>query len=378
MAGRGFGKTRTGAEWVHENTSRYERWHIIGRTAADVRDTMVEGESGILATQKKDNPCQYRPTKRKVEWQNGAQALMYSADEPDQLRGPQCAAAWLDELAAWKHPEAYDLHLMGLRLGLRPRQVITTTPRPTRIIRELLKDPTTVVSRGSTYENRDNLPDSFFELITRRYEGTRLGRQELYAEVLDDLPGALWSRDRFRYGEPPKASNGQYDLIRVVVAVDPALSSEEDSDENGIVVVGLGGNGLVYVLADESMRGSPDQWARRATFAYTQWMADRIVAESNQGGDMVESVLRNVAPEVPVKLVNASRGKRTRAEPISALYEQGRVYHLDAFPDLEDQMCNYSPDSYEGSPDRMDALVWGITELKPDRQESTGVFAGIA
>jgi len=377
LAGRGFGKTRTGAEWVHENVHRYERWHLIGRTAADVRDTMVEGESGVIATQKKDNPCRYMPTKRKVVWENGSQALLYSADEPDQLRGPQCEAAWLDELAAWKHPEAYDLHLMGLRLGLKPRQIVTTTPRPTRVVRELLKDPSTVVSRGTTYENRENLPDAFFELITRRYEGTRMGRQELYAEVLDDLPGALWSRDRFRYGEPPK-NNGQYDLIRVVVAVDPALSSDEDSDETGIIVVGIGGDGKVYVLDDLSARGSPDQWARRATYAYAEWMADRIVAESNQGGDMVESVLRNVAPEVPVRLVNASRGKRTRAEPVSALYEQGRVYHLTAFPELEDQMCTYSPDSYEGSPDRMDALVWGITELKPDRQETSGAFAGIA
>jgi len=267
---------------------------------------------------------------------------------------------------------------MGLRLGINPRQVITTTPRPTRVVRELMKDHTTVVTRGSTYENRDNLPDAFFELITRRYEGTRMGRQELYAEVLDDLPGALWSRDRFRYGEPPKADNGRYDLIRVVVAVDPALSADEDSDETGIVVVGTGADGKTYVLDDLSRRGSPEQWARAAVYAYAAWMADRIVAESNQGGDMVEAVIRNVAPEVPVRLVNASRGKRTRAEPVSALYEQGRVYHLQVFPELEDQMCTYSPDSYEGSPDRMDALVWGITELKPDRQETSGAFAGIA
>lgn len=378
LAGRGFGKTRCGAEWVHDNVTNYERWTLIGRTASDVRDTMVEGESGLIATMRKDNPCRYMPTKRKVVWQNGAHALLFSADEPDQLRGPQSEASWLDELAAWKHPEAYDYHIMGLRLGQKPRQVITTTPRPTRIIRELMKDTTTVVSRGSTYENRDNLPDAFFELITRRYEGTRMGRQELYAEVLDDLPGALWNSGMFKYGEPPRASNGQYDLVRVVVAVDPALSSEEDSDENGIVVVGLGGDGNVYVLDDLSRRGSPDQWARAAVYAYAEWQGDRIVAESNQGGDMVEAVIRNVAPDVPVKLVNASRGKRTRAEPISALYEQGRVYHRVAFPDMEEQMVNYSPDSYEGSPDRMDALVWGITELKPDRQEFSGVFAGIA
>lgn len=378
LAGRGYGKTRTGAEWVHENVDKYERWTLIGRTASDVRDTMVEGESGLIATQRKDNPCRYMPTKRKVLWQNGAHALLFSADEPDQLRGPQSEASWLDELAAWKHPEAYDYHIMGLRLGQRPRQVITTTPRPTRIIRELMKDHTTAVTRGSTYENRDNLPDAFFDLITRRYEGTRMGRQELYAEVLEDLPGALWQNSYFRYDEPPRGANGAYDLIRVVVAVDPALSSDEDSDENGIIVVGLAGNGLVYVLDDLSIRGSPDQWARRAVYAYAEWQGDRIVAESNQGGDMVEAVIRNVAPDVPVKLVNASRGKRTRAEPVSALYEQGRVYHLRAFPELEEQMVTYSPDSYEGSPDRMDALVWGITELKPDRQEGGGDFAGIA
>lgn len=377
LAGRGFGKTRCGAEWVHENASKYERWTLIGRTASDVRDTMVEGESGLIATQKKDNPCRYMPTKRKVIWENGAHALLFSADEPDQLRGPQAEASWLDELAAWKHPEAYDYHIMGLRLGIKPRQVITTTPRPTRIIRELMKDPTCISTRGSTYENRDNLPESFFETITRRYEGTRMGRQELYAEILDDLPGALWSSEMFQYQEPPR-SNGMFDLIRVVVAVDPALSSEEDSDENGIIVVGMASDGQVYVLDDLSRRGTPDQWARAAVYAYAEWQADRIVAESNQGGDMVEAVIRNVAPDVPVKLVNASRGKRTRAEPISALYEQRRVYHRHAFPDLEEQMVNYSPDSYEGSPDRMDALVWGITELKPDRQESTGAFAGIA
>ena len=338
---------------------------------------MVEGESGLIATQKKENPCRYMPTKRKVVWENGAHALLFSADEPDQLRGPQAEASWLDELAAWKHPEAYDYHIMGLRLGIKPRQVITTTPRPTKVIRELMKDHSTVISRGSTYENRDNLPDAFFDLITRRYEGTRMGRQELYAEVLDDLPGALWNSTMFRYQEPPRIQ-GMFDLIRVVVSVDPALSSEEDSDENGIIVVGMAGDGQVYVLDDLSFRGSPDQWARRAAYAYAEWQADRIVAESNQGGDMVEAVIRNVAPDIPVKLVNASRGKRTRAEPISALYEQGRVYHRHAFPDLEEQMVNYSPDSYEGSPDRMDALVWGITELKPDRQESSGAFAGIA
>jgi phage terminase large subunit-like protein len=367
-----------GAEWVHENVGTYGRWTMVGRTASDVRDTMVEGESGVLATQRKDNPCHYMPTKRKVVWQNGAMALLFSADEPDQLRGPQAEASWLDELAAWKHPEAYDYHIMGLRLGLKPRQVITTTPRPTRIIRDLMKEDSTVVTRGSTYENRDNLPDAFFDLITKRYEGTRMGRQELYAEVLDDLPGALWTRDRFRYGEPRKI-DGSYDLIRVVVAIDPAISSNEDSDETGIVVVGLGGDGLVYVLDDLSMRGSPDAWARRAVYAYSEWMADRIVAESNQGGDMVSAVIRNVAPEVPVRLVTATRGKRVRAEPISALYEQGRVYHLSVFADLEDQMVNFVPDHYEGSPDRMDALVWGVTELKPDRvQLDHSTFAATA
>lgn len=377
LAGRGFGKTRTGAEWVHENVDKYERWTLIGRTASDVRDTMVEGESGLIATSKKDNPCHYMPTKRKVTWKNGAHALLFSADEPDQLRGPQAEASWLDELAAWKHPEAYDYHIMGLRLGTKPRQVITTTPRATKIIRNLIKEPSCVVSRGSTYENRENLPESFFETITRRYEGTRMGRQELYAEVLDDLPGALWGPEMFKYKEPPRV-DGMFDLIRVVVAVDPAMTSEEDSDENGIIVVGMAGDGNVYVLDDLSIRGSPDQWARRAIYAYAEWQADRIVAESNQGGDLVKAVIQNVQPDVPVRLVTASRGKRTRAEPVSALYEQGRVYHRHAFPDLEEQMLNYSPDSYEGSPDRMDALVWGITELKPDRQEAGGAFAGIA
>ena len=378
LAGRGWGKTRTGAEWVHDHAHLYERFHLIGRTASDVRDTMVEGESGLIVTARPDNPCRYMPTKRKVVWENGASALLFSADEPDQLRGPQCFAAWLDEVAAWRFPDAYDMHTLGLRLGDHPRQVITTTPRPTRIIRELVKDTRTVVTRGSTYENRDNMAPAFFETITRRYEGTRLGRQELYAEILDDLPGALWARELFRYKEPPKQGE-DYDFIRVVVAVDPAASSNENSDETGIVVVGIAADGLVYVLDDLSMRGSPDSWARRAVYAYSEWMADRIVAESNMGGDMVESVIRNVAPDVPVRLVRATRGKRVRAEPISSLYEQGRVFHVKHFPDLEDQMCNYVPDQAgDGSPDRMDALVWGITELKPERQEMSGQFAGIA
>ena len=378
LAGRGFGKTRTGAEWVHENTSRYGRFNLIGRTAGDVRDTMVEGESGLLATQVDTNRAHYMPTKRKVIWENGSTALLFSADEPDQLRGPQCEAAWLDEVASWKYPEAYDTHVLGLRLGEHPRQVITTTPRPTRIIRELMRDGATVVTRGSTYENAENLPPSFLDKIVRKYEGTRIGRQEIYAEILDDIPGALFTRERIRYGEPPRAINGDFDLLRVVVAIDPAASSFEGSDETGIVVAGIGANGLCYVLDDLSTRSSPDAWARRALSAYTEWMADRIVAEANNGGDMVKAVIQAVSAEAPIKLVYASRGKHVRAEPISSLYEQGRVYHLRMFADLEDQMCNFTQDGDGDSPDRMDALVWGITDLKPDDHVWSGQFAAIA
>jgi phage terminase large subunit-like protein len=340
---------------------------------------MVEGESGILSISRRHERPDYEPSKRRLTWPNGAVASLFSADEPDRLRGPQCEAAWLDEVAAWKYPESYDMHLLGLRLGSDPRQVVTTTPRPIRIIRELVADPTTVIVRGTTYENRANLASAFFDQIIRRYEGTRLGRQELYAEILDDVPGALWTRELIKTGFVPsilRHGEPEYDLTRVVVAIDPAVTSGEDSDETGIIVAGLDALGRGHILADRSCRLSPDGWARRAVAAYREFGADRIVAEVNNGGEMVEAVLRVVDPNIPYTAVHASRGKRVRAEPIAALYEQGKVTHAEPFADLEDQLCSYTPESGD-SPDRMDALVWALTHLMLG-SGTTGDFSTVA
>lgn len=379
LAGRGWGKTRTGAEWVQANIGTYGRWHLVARTAADVRDVMVEGESGILAIAGKDRP-KYEPSKRRLTWPNGAVASLFSADEPDALRGPQCEAAWADEVASWKYPETWDMLQLGLRLGTRPRQVVTTTPRPVRIIRELLADPATATTRGSTFENRANLAPTFFRQIVSRYEGTRLGRQELHAEVLDDVPGALWRRDLIRYRAAPtimRDGKAELDLKRCVVSVDPAVTASEDSDETGIVVAGVGPDGFGYVLADRSGRFSPNAWANRIIDASKDFHADRIVAEVNNGGDLVEANLRTVDRNVPYRAVHATRGKQVRAEPIAALYEQGRVFHVEPFGELEDQQCSWDPLSSDRSPDRLDALVWGLTDLMLQNVYS-GSISGVA
>jgi predicted phage terminase large subunit-like protein len=373
LAGRGFGKTRTGAEWVRAEVEagRRGRLALVAPTAADARDVMVEGESGVLAVSPPGFRPLYEPSKRRLTWPNGAQATTYSADEPDRLRGPQHDGAWCDELAAWRYPEAWDMLQFGLRLGRDPRAVVTTTPKPVRLVRELVAAPTTVVTKGSTYANLGNLAPAFLDQIVRKYEGTRLGRQELDAEILDDVPGALWTRtllDGLRVREHP-------DLVRVVVAIDPAVTSGEKADETGIVVAGKGVDGQGYVLADASCRLSPDGWARRAVEAYRRHQADRIVAEVNNGGEMVELTIRTVDPHISYAAVHASRGKRTRAEPVAALYEQGKVHHAGGFPDLEDQMCTYTPDAYDGSPDRVDALVWALTDLMLEGTSSVW-FAG--
>lgn len=368
LAGRGFGKTRTGAEtcrsWAGLDPN--SRGALIGPTAADVRDVMVEGESGLLAISPPWFRPVYEPSKRRLTWPNGAIATTYSADEPERLRGPQHSWGWCDEIASWRYPETWDMYQFGLRLGLRPRTVVTTTPKPTRLIRDLLRAKGWHITRGSTYDNRSNLAKPFLEAIVKKYEGTRLGRQELYAEVLDDVPGALWSRrclDDYRVAAAPP-------LVRVVVAVDPPASSGEDANEAGIVVAGVGDNGTGYVTEDWSKRASPEGWARAAVAAYRKHDADCIVAECNQGGEMVERVIKSVA-DVPVKLVRATRGKYVRAEPASALYEQGRVKHVGVHSVLEEQMTSFTPeraaDRSDGfSPDRVDALVWAITELFPE------------
>lgn len=365
LAGRGWGKTRTGAEWVRSITPTCGRIALVAPTAADVRDVIVEGESGIMAISPNwDRPI-YEPSKRRLTWPNGAQAALYSADEPERLRGPQHHAAWADEAAAWRYPEAWDMLMFGLRLGNDPRAVVTTTPKPVKLVRDLLRDPTTIVTRGSTYDNRANLAKAFVEQITRRYEGTRLGRQELNAEMLDDVPGALW--DRTDIDVPYRVKIAPNTLKRIVVAIDPATTSGEDSDETGIVVAGLGHDGEGYVLADLTCRETPNRWAKIAVDAYKHFHADRIVAETNQGGDMVEATLRTLAPNVAYSRIHAKRGKVLRAEPVAALYEQHRVHHVGSFAAMEDQMCGFTADFDAGkagySPDRVDALVYALTEL---------------
>jgi phage terminase large subunit-like protein len=366
VGGRGAGKSRAGAEWVHEQVQAgARRIALVGPTAGDVRDVMVEGESGLMNC----GPVRpvYEPSKRRVTWPNGAIATTYSADEPDRLRGPQHDAAWCDEIAAWRYPSAWDMLMLGLRLGSDPRVVATTTPKPVKLVRDLMA--TAVITRSTTYDNLDNLAPTFRQQILARYEGTRLGRQELLAELLEDVPGALWTRDLIE-----KARGTAPDLSRIVVAIDPAVTSGEQSDATGIIVVGrLGDTG--YVLEDLSGRYPPEQWANIAVDAYRRWEADRIVAEANNGGDLVASVLRAVNPNVPVRLVRASRGKRARAEPVSALYEQGRIIHADTFPELEDELCVWTPDTVE-SPDRMDAMVWGLTDLLLAKsKQATAVYS---
>jgi phage terminase large subunit-like protein len=298
-------------------------------------------------------------SKRQLRWPTGARSLIFTADEPDRLRGKQHTGLWCDELAAWRYQEAWDQAMLGLRLGSNPQAVVTTTPRPSKLIKALMDAPWTVTTSGTTYENRDNLAPAFFERIITKYEGTRMGRQELNAELLDDCPGAMWklaSIDDSRVKAAPA-------LSRVVVAVDPAVTSNDKSDETGIVVCAKGADGHGYVLEDGSGKFTPLEWATRAVALYDKWGADRVVAEVNNGGDLVEANLRQVRKAVPFTAVRASRGKVIRAEPVSALYEQGRCHHVGNHPGLEDQMTTWDGTTGEKSPDRVDALVWGMTDL---------------
>ena len=333
----------------------------------------------------------YEPSKRRLTWRNGAVATTFSADEPERLRGPQHDAAWCDEMAAWRYPEAWDMLMFGLRLGEDPRVMVTTTPRPTRLLKSLVADPTVAISRGTTYQNRANLAGAFLQQIITKYEGTRLGRQELNAELLDDVPGALWSRALIEAARPPMGFV-MPDLVRVVVAIDPAASSGEDADETGIIVAGKDKDSRGYVLADLSGHHTPIEWARIAVAAYKSHGADRIVAEVNNGGEMVEATLRVVDDNVAYTAVHATRGKVVRAEPVAALYEQGRIRHIGAFTALEDQMCEFTPDLDRSkpkrdstdpsslgkggrtSPDRADALVWAFTELLVEEISSWGIY----
>lgn len=360
-----------GSEWIREIAEKNPgcRIALVAETAADARDVMILGDSGLVNCDPNLTVDSWSPTNRRLSWPNGSTAWCYNATEPDQLRGPQHHFAWVDELAKFRYiQESWDQLLFGLRLGVHPQVLVTTTPQPKQLIKKLINDADTVVTRGSTLDNSANLAKNTIKQLYERYSGTRLGRQELEGEILGDIPGALWSHsaiDGNRIGEAPE------ELERIIVAVDPAASSSEGADETGICVVAMArdadGFARGYVLEDASLRGSPQDWARAAVRMYRKWSADKIVAEKNQGGEMVETVLRTVDRNVPIKLVHASRGKVIRAEPVSALYEQGRIHHVGKFDKLEDQMCSFSIDGVrnasEGSPDRVDALVWGFTEL---------------
>lgn len=356
-AGRGWGKTRVGSEWVRQQKEKVGRIALIGPTAADVRDVMVDGDSGIISISPPWDKPEYQPSKRRVVWQNGSVAYMYSADEPERLRGPQHGAGWCDEIGSWRYPDTWDMMMFGMRLGKNPKVVATTTPRPTPLMKQIQQTPGVIVTRGSTYDNRANLAESFFKSIITKYEGTRLGRQELEGHDLDDNPGALWNRESIDAARVRKA----LEMVRIVVAVDPAVTSGEDSDETGIIVAGKDEFGHAYIIEDCSVKGTPDEWGRAVVQAMQRHQADRIVAEVNQGGDMVKYVLETIDKNIPLKMVRASRGKIARAEPISAMYEQGKVHHVGAFHKLEDQMCTWEPGM--PSPDRMDAMVWALTEL---------------
>lgn len=368
LGGRGAGKTRSGAEWVRERLKAGAgRIGLIAPTAGDARDVMVEGVSGILAVSWANDRTAagvhlgrpiYEPSKRRLSWANGAIGTLFSAEEPERLRGPQHDTIWADELAAWFEPRAaWDMAMFGLRLGSDPRAMVATTPKPLPIIREMVSDKRNVVSRGTTWSNRAHLAKSFFDQVVAKYEGTRLGRQELAGEILEEAEGALWTRDMIRHREKAPA------LLRVVVGVDPPASSSGESALCGICVGGLGVDRRGYVLADYSARMSPGAWGGKVIEAYDTFAADRIVAEGNQGGEMVAHTIQTVRPGAPVTTVYASRSKQARAEPVAALYEQGKVDHVGGFPDLEDQMCTWEPLSGDPSPDRLDAMVWAMTEL---------------
>ena len=377
LAGRGYGKTRTGAEYSIEQARHLERGALIAPTAADARDIMVEGESGILACAPATFRPTYYPSKRRLEYPNGAFQTLYSADEPDRLRGPQHHYFWADELAAWRYLQyAWDMLQMGMRLGTHPRGCITTTPRPLPLIKEMLKNSRCTVVRGSTYENLANLAETFRRTVLDRYEGTTLGRQELDAEVLEDLPGALVARaliDRTRVtpDEVPE-------LISIVVGMDPAGTGT--GDETGLVVTGWGVDQHHYVLADASAKKTPDQAARAAFALREQYGAAHVIVEDNNGKDWIGEVLKRVWRDMrpagdttppPVRTVWASQGKKLRAQPVGMLYEQGRVHHVGSLPELEDQLTTWIPEEDPKSPDRLDALVHAITHhMKRDRSRT--------
>lgn len=365
MAGRGSGKTRSGAEWVRNQVEEHgvKRIALVAPTQADVRDVMVEGESGIIGCCPEWNKPRYESSKRRVLWPNGAMAFMYSSEEPHRLRGPQHEKAWCDEVVAWKQLDTWDMLQFGLRLGSDPQAVVTTTPFVGhQLIRRIVKDEFTKVTSGSTLENAENLAPGFIDQIIKKYRGARLWGQEIEGKFLERIEGALWTDDWQRSDVPDE-------LARVVVAIDPAASTNVESAETGIVVAGIDERGFGYILEDLSGQYSPNEWANVAVAAYVRWRANMIIAEANHGGDMVESTIRQSSPTVPFKKVFASRGKRTRAEPVASLYEQKRIFHTQIFDILEEQMLSFNPDMPTTGMDRVDALVWGLTDLIVDAAE---------
>ena len=354
--GRGFGKTRSGSEFIRRKVDEGAmRIHLVGRTAADVRDVMVKGPSGLENICPPWNPAKYESSKRRVIWPaTGAQALLFSADEPEALRGPEAEYGWADEAAAWRFPDAWDNFIMGLRLGRKPQVCVTTTPKRAKIMKAIEESPELVMTRGSMYENMSNLPQSFLSFIERKYGGTTLGQQEVYGEDLQEAEGALWKRSYFDDHRVKTHPALEY----VAVAVDPSGSDNTESDECGIVAGGVSENGHAYILEDATKVMSPDEWAKRTVTVYDSLHADRVFGETNYGGDMVEHTLRTAAPYIPFKKVVATRGKVVRAEPVVALYEQGRVHHVGYHAELEDECCTWVPGESKRSPNRVDALVW--------------------
>ncbi|MDR3285071.1 MAG: terminase family protein [Holosporales bacterium] len=372
LAGRGFGKTRTGAESVRAlvDSAQSKRIALIGQTMDEAKNVMVAGVSGILAVYPPNDPNypKFESSKYMLTWPNGAIAQIFGADHYDCLRGPQFDLAWVDEFAKFRYPEkTYEQIMLCLRLG-EPRCIITTTPRPLLILQEILDEPQTVKTKGTTFDNVQNLSQKFVDFVKKRYGSNSFGRQELYGDLIFENPDALWKHEFIPYIQPSYEN-----FVRIVVAVDPAVTYGEQSDETGIIVIGRCSDGMAYVLDDASGRYAPSVWGAKVVEKYHEFQADRVVAEVNQGGDLVAEMIKSFDRSIPYTAVRASRGKIARAEPIAALYEQGKIAHVRAFQELEAQMCEYVPDfsgesralgrNSRKSPDRMDALVWGATEL---------------
>lgn len=366
LAGRGFGKTRLGAEDIasYAMFNPNSNIAVVAPTHGDLRRVCFGGPSGLMSVIPKEcllksgDAKGYSSSLAEIRLHNGSKITGYAAQEPERLRGPQFHRAWCDELAAWRYPEAFDQLMFGLRLGDNPQCIVTTTPKPTKLIKDLVNRDDCIVTTGSTFENKDNLAESALAMLAERYEGTNLGRQELYAEIIEDFDGALWTPQLIDEAR----TNEDKTLKQIVIAVDPAVTANPNSDETGIIVCGKDFNNEYYILEDLSGVHSADKWGRIVVNAFYEWEADRVICEVNNGGDLVERLIRNIDPNVPYRAVRATRGKILRAEPIAALYEQRRVHHVGAYPELESQMCSYTGET-NSSPDRLDALVWGLTEL---------------